>query len=82
MSAAVIFKIVIVLLLIIILASLTSGMFFLVRDKGQSNRTVKSLTVRIVLSIFLFILLFIGFRVGWIQPHGITPEQSEKGGTK
>ena len=78
MSTAFIFKIIIVLLLVIIIASLSSGMFFLVRDKGQSSRTVKSLTVRIVLSIFLFILLFIGYRAGWIQPHGITPEQTEK----
>lgn len=75
MSAAVIFKTVIVLLLIVILLSLTSGMVFLVKDKGQTDRTVKSLTVRIVLSITLFILLFIGFRMGWIQPHGITPDQ-------
>lgn len=78
MTAAAIFKIAIIILLIIILASLTSGMFFLVRDKGQSNRTVKSLTIRIVLSITLFILLFIGFRAGWIQPHGIYPQQTEK----
>ena len=78
MSAAFIFKVVIVLLLIIIIISLSSGMIFLVRDKGKSNRTVKSLTIRIVLSIFLFILLFIGFRAGWIQPHGVAPEQTEK----
>jgi hypothetical protein len=57
-------------------------MFFLVRDKGQTNRTVQSLTVRIVLSIFLFILLFIGFRAGWIQPHGVIPGQTEKGGAE
>lgn len=75
MSAPVIFKIVIILLLVIILISLSSGMVFLVKDKGQTDRTVKSLTVRIVLSIMLFILLFIGFRMGWIQPHGIVPEQ-------
>ena len=78
MDAAFIFKIVIILLLIVIVASLSSGMFFLVRDKGGSNRTVKSLTIRIVLSIFLFILLFIGFRAGWIQPHGVTQGQTEK----
>lgn len=77
MSAAFIFKIVIILLLIIIIFSLTSGMIFLVRDKGQSNRMVRSLTLRIVLSITLFILLFIGFKMGWIQPHGIYPEQQE-----
>ena len=78
MSGPVIFKAVVILLLIIIIIALFSGMFFLVRDKGQTNRTVKSLTVRIVLSIFLFILLIIGFATGLIQPHGIIPPQIEK----
>ena len=73
MSAAAIFKIAIVLLLAIILISLASGLIFLVRDKGKSDRTVKSLTLRIVLSIALFILLFIGFATGLIKPHGINP---------
>ena len=78
MSGPLIFKSAVILLLIIILVALFSGMFFLVRDKGQSDRTVKSLTVRIVLSIALFLLLLIGFATGLIQPHGITPPQTEK----
>jgi hypothetical protein len=78
MSGALLFKIVVVLLLIIILGALTSGMFFLVRDKGATNRTVQSLTVRIVLSIALFILLFVGFATGLIKPHGITPVETQK----
>ena len=78
MSAAFLFKIVIIVLLVLILFSLSSGMIFLIKDKGQTNRTVISLTVRIVLSITLFILLFVGFRMGWIQPHGLVPEQTEK----
>ena len=73
MSGAAIFKIAIILLLAIILISLASGLVFLVRDKGKSDRTVKSLTLRIVLSIALFILLFIGFATGLIKPHGINP---------
>ena len=73
MSGAAIFKIAIILLLVIILISLASGLIFLVRDKGKSDRTVKSLTLRIVLSIALFILLFIGFATGLIKPHGINP---------
>ena len=73
MSGPVIFKIVIVVLLAIILISLASGLVFLIRDKGKSERTVKSLTLRIVLSIALFVLLFIGFAAGLIKPHGINP---------
>lgn len=73
MSGAAIFKIAIILLLVTILISLASGLIFLIRDKGRSDRTVKSLTLRIVLSISLFILLFIGFATGLIKPHGINP---------
>lgn len=78
MSGPLIFKSAVILLLIIIVVALFSGMFFLIRDKGQSDRTVKSLTVRIVLSIVLFLLLIIGFATGLIQPHGIVPPQTEK----
>ncbi|MBM2829991.1 MAG: uncharacterized protein HW411_781 [Gammaproteobacteria bacterium] len=78
MSGPLIFKSAVILLLIIIVVALFSGMFFLIRDKGQSDRTVKSLTVRIVLSIVLFLLLIIGFATGLIQPHGIFPPQTEK----
>jgi len=77
MTGALIFKIIIVLLLLAVLVSLTSGMFFLVHDKGESDRTVKSLTIRITLSIALFLMLVIGYFTGLIQPHGISPEVPE-----
>jgi Protein of unknown function (DUF2909) len=67
------FKSIVVMLLLAILASLASGLVFLIRDKGESERTVRSLTIRIGLSIALFVLLIIGFATGLIQPHGITP---------
>jgi succinate dehydrogenase hydrophobic anchor subunit len=63
----------IVLVLLAILFSLFSGMMFLIRDKGQSDRTVTALTVRIALSVVLFILLMIAFATGLIQPHGVYP---------
>jgi len=78
MSGALLFKILIIVLLFVIIAALSSGMFFLVHDKGTSTRTVKSLTVRIILSIALFILLFVGFATGLIKPHGITPVETQK----
>ena len=71
MSAALLFKIIVIALLLLILASLASGMFFLIRDKGRTTRVAKSLTLRIGLSIALFILLLIGLAAGWIQPHGL-----------
>ena len=66
-------KILIVVALIAIIASLASGMVFLVKDKGQSHRTAKALTVRITLSVALFGLLMLGIFTGHIKPHGIYP---------
>jgi hypothetical protein len=64
-------KILIVACLIGIVASLGSGLFHLVNDKGESKKMVTALTVRIVLSVALFILLFIAWSQGMIQPHGM-----------
>lgn len=66
-------KIIVVLFLIAIIGSLFSGLFFLMRDKGASERTVKALTVRVSLSVLLFILLMLGFATGLLQPHGAIP---------
>ena len=64
-------KVIIVLVLFSILGSLFSGLFYLIRDKGTSERTVRALTVRISLSVLLFILLMIGYATGLLQPHGV-----------
>ncbi|RLA16049.1 MAG: twin transmembrane helix small protein [Gammaproteobacteria bacterium] len=71
-----IIKIIILLLLALILISLGAGMFSLIKDRGETNRTVKFLTIRIVLSIALFVLLVVSFLMGWIQPHGLVPPAS------
>jgi ABC-type dipeptide/oligopeptide/nickel transport system permease component len=60
------FKLVVVLMLIGVIASLFSGLFFLFRDQGAGDRTVKALTVRIGLSIAVFALLLLGYRFGLI----------------
>ncbi|OGT36898.1 MAG: hypothetical protein A3F11_08960 [Gammaproteobacteria bacterium RIFCSPHIGHO2_12_FULL_37_14] len=67
-----IIKTIIVLFLIAIFFFLGSALYFLVNDKGRSDRTVKALTWRIGLSLILFILLLIAFAFGWISPHPIT----------
>jgi hypothetical protein len=64
-------KAIVVLFLFIIIGSLFSGLFYLVKDKGTSERTVRALTVRISLSVLLFILLMAGYATGLLQPHGI-----------
>jgi hypothetical protein len=62
-------KIVIVVLLVLILASLGSGLFYLMKDKGKTDRTVKALTLRVALSVSLFLLLMLGYWFGLI-PQG------------
>lgn len=61
-------KIVIVLFLVLILASLGSALYYLMKDKGRTNRTVKALTLRVALSISLFVILMIAYWGGLI-PH-------------
>ncbi len=49
-----------------ILASLFSALYFVIKDKGRSDRAVRALTVRITLSLVLFVLLMLGFHFGYI----------------
>ncbi|HKB83373.1 MAG TPA: twin transmembrane helix small protein [Burkholderiales bacterium] len=62
---------VVIAFLVIILLSLGSAMFYLIRDKGKSDRTVKALTVRIALSVTLFLLLMLGHYFGIIPRSGL-----------
>ncbi len=64
-------KIIVLALLVLIIASLGSALWFLIRDKGGSERTVKALTVRISLSIGLFLLLMAGYYFGLIPKTGL-----------
>lgn len=59
-------KIVVILFLAVIVGSLFSALYYLVRDKGRGERMVKALTVRITLSVALFVLLMLGYYFGFI----------------
>jgi len=67
-----IYKIPVVLILGFIVFSLGQGMYYLAKDDGDADKTrvVKALTVRIVLSLTLFLLLILGYFLGFLQPHG------------
>ena len=65
------FKILIIINLALILISLFSGIIFLAKDNGSSNRIVTSLTIRVGLSICLICLLLVGYYTGNLQPNGI-----------
>lgn len=64
-------KIVVAIAFVLILGSLASALFFLMRDKGRSNRTVHALALRVGLSITLFLLVLFSYKMGWIQPTGL-----------
>jgi Protein of unknown function (DUF2909) len=66
-------KFLIVATLAAIIASLGTGLFHLVKDEGQSKRMVNALTVRIALSVLLFILLLVAWKGGLIHPRGFAP---------
>lgn len=61
----------IVAFLILILWNLGAGLYYMMVDKGQSNRTVKALTKRIALSVALILLLILAMYMGWVTPHGV-----------
>jgi hypothetical protein len=59
-------RIVVFIFIALILYSLFSGLYFVVKDKGQSDRAVKALTWRVVLSIAIFAILMLSFHFGLI----------------
>jgi len=62
-------KILIIVFILVILYSLGSALFFLVRDHGEGDRTVKRLTWRIGLSLVLFLFLWAAYQMGWVEPN-------------
>jgi len=64
-------KIFIAIAFILILFSLGSALFYLMRDKGQTNRTMKALAMRVGFSIALFALVLALHYLGYIEPTGI-----------
>jgi heme/copper-type cytochrome/quinol oxidase subunit 4 len=64
-------RIVIIILLFAVIASLFSGLYFVYKDKGNSNRAVISLTIRVGLSILVFVILIVSYYFGWITERGL-----------
>lgn len=62
-------KAAIALMLIATVVSLFSGLFFLAKDEGNSNRLVTALTVRVVLAVITVALITWGFFSGQLVSH-------------
>ncbi|WP_074905637.1 twin transmembrane helix small protein [Nitrosomonas communis] len=61
-------KIFAILLLLAILYSLGSALYYMLKDNGEGTRMVKSLTIRIALSLVLFIVMMIATYINYIHP--------------
>lgn len=59
-------RIIVIIFIFVILGSLGSALFYMVRDRGTTERTVRALTLRIALSVVLFLLLMLGSYFGLI----------------
>ncbi len=57
--------------LILILWNLGAGLYYMLNDKGKTDRTVKALTRRIALSVALILFVVLAIYMGWITPHGV-----------
>ena len=57
-------KALVILLMLAVIVSLFSGLFFLIRDGGKTNRVVNSLAVRVTLSILLLAVILIALWQG------------------
>lgn len=63
-------KLFIIVMLLLIVGSLFSALYYLFKDKGSGERTARALTLRISLSLLLFLLLMAGWYSGFIgHPH-------------
>jgi uncharacterized protein HemY len=58
-------RIVIIFLLVAVLVALFSGLYFMYRDKGDSKRMVKALTIRISLSMLIILIFIVSYFMGW-----------------
>lgn len=56
---------------VFIIYSLGSALYYMMNDGGDSKRMVKALTLRVGLSIALFIVILFSFWMGWIKPAGV-----------
>jgi hypothetical protein len=62
-------RLMIVIALVGIVASLGSALVFLMRDRGTGRRTVQALTLRVGLSVLLFLFILFSYWMGWVQPR-------------
>ncbi len=71
-------KLIIAAVFFAILYFLGSALFYMVKNKGNSEQMLRALTFRIGMSVLLFVFLMIAVATGLIKPHGIGPDFQQK----
>ena len=61
----------IIAFLVVIVWNLGAGLYYMLVDRGTTNRTVNALTRRIAVSVALILLIALAIYMGWITPHGM-----------
>ena len=64
-------KFFIIVTLLAIVASLGQALFAMAGGPTDNKKMVRALTVRVALSVGLFLLLLIGWATGAIEPHAM-----------
>jgi cytochrome bd-type quinol oxidase subunit 2 len=65
------FKVVVALALMGIVASLGKALFHMSSGPDQSAEMARALTMRIGLSVALFVFLFLAWHFGLVEPHAL-----------
>jgi hypothetical protein len=64
-------KVLVIATLIAIVVSLGQALFSMASGPTSSKRMVQALTVRVGLSVALFLLLLVSWQLGLVSPHGL-----------
>lgn len=68
---AALYKYALIVLLLVVMFNLGQALYFMMTDRGRTNRTVWALTRRIGFSLLLILLVVIGIVTGLLQPHDL-----------
>ncbi len=74
-------SILVVVMFVGIVASLATALFRLVSDSSGGKGTLRALTIRIGLSVALFVVLMLLIAFDVIQPHGVYPAVPPQSGS-
>jgi len=62
-------KVILFIILLGIIASLGSALYQMLSAKGSSEKMMKSLAARVLLTAFFVVLLFALYKMGYIEPN-------------